>query len=187
MRAGMRRPNNERGRIMKKIITLIISLMLVTCLLAACGGGDPDPGTTPSGQSGEYTFTYKGTKLYIGMDAEEAVNALKDYLKGEPTVTASCAFEGNDYKYFYGSFYLCTGTLNGKDIVDAFWFVDDTITTDEGLAIGDSKEKVEQLYGSEGYNGINAYIFEGDPCWLTIILEGDMVSSIQYVYKGQLQ
>ncbi len=185
---------------MKKTLAVILALILVVAL-AACGnnGGNEKTTTTeaPASQgsaetvapvtSDDYSFTYKGVNIYIGQKADEAVEALKDYQKGEPTATASCAFEGDDYKYFYGSFYMCTGTLNGEDIVDAFWFVDDTVETGEGLAIGDGKDKVEELYGSDGFNGVNAYVLKGDLAWLTIILEGDSVSSIQYVYQGQLQ
>jgi hypothetical protein len=57
---------------------------------------------------------------------------------------------------------------------------DDTLSTPEGVAIGDSKEKVESTYGADGYNGINAYEYTKGDCKLTIIMENDLVSSIQY-------
>lgn len=187
---------------MKKIIALIISLAVVVSMAAACGDSSSRETTAATGDapvqtqadtSGSdsaepigYTFTYKGVKLYMDMDAEEAVEALKDYQKGEPNTTASCAFEGLDYEYFYGSFYMCTGTLNGRDLVDNILFMDDTISTDEGLSIGDSKEKVEELYGADGFNGINAYQYKEEPCWLTIIMDstGETVESIMYGYKN---
>ena len=152
-------------------------------LLAACGGTSDSKETTAAASGGKtegYTFTYKGTTLYMGQDASvlEKLGDYKDYSE-----TPSCAFEGNDKQYYYGSFYVCVGTLNGKELIDNIWFADDTVETDEGLCIGDSKDKVEELYGADGFNGINAYVYEKDGHKLTIIINSDEVSSIQYGYN----
>ena len=183
---------------MKNKFILLITACLTVMALAACGSSSQTAQTTTAASQGgseqtqtqaaqtgdEYSFTYKGVTVALNQDGQAATDSLKDYQKGEPTVTASCAFEGEDYQYYYGSFYMNTGTLNGQEIVDYIGIVDDTVATVEGLSIGDSKDKVEQLYGSEGYNGINAYIMNKGHGELTIIIKDDSVDSIQYTFKN---
>ena len=70
--------------------------------------------------------------------------------------------------------------VGDQDRVNMVVLCDDTLSTPEGLAIGDSKEKVESTYGADGYNGVNAYVYTQGDCTLTIIMENDKVSSIQY-------
>ncbi len=182
---------------MRKLICIILLLCL---LLAACGEADPGPGTqgsndstvsstdsTPSGtQSGSstpvasgYVFSYQDVSIQMNAAAGDIIKSL-----GEPkgyTEEASCAFDGLDKTYYYGSFYLQTYPLEGIDYVYRLWIVEDSVATPEGLYIGAPQAMVEQLYGSEGYNGTNAYILIKDTCKLTVILTDGAVSSIQYI------
>ena len=183
---------------MKNKFILLTAVCVCAFALAACGGsGSSDSTTTaaagqtqtagdqsaPSdnGQASGYVFTYKGVQIYAGEDASviDQLGEYKDYSE-----SASCAFEGMDKQYFYGSFYVTTGTLKDQEFIANYWFVDDTVETDEGLCIGDSQDKVEEIYGADGYNGTNAYIYDKDNCELTIIIEDGMVSSIQYAYNS---
>jgi len=181
-----------------KIIILLVACMTVIAL-AACGSSNSGKETTaqtepaasgtaadttaPAAEDKGFTFTYKGVTVYITQDSAEAVDSLKEFQSGEPTQIPSCAFEGFDYQYFYGSFYMFCGTLNGKEIVDNISLIDDTVSTEEGLSIGDSKAKVEELYGAEGFDNVNAYVYDKGHCELTIIIKDDEVYSIQYQYK----
>lgn len=181
---------------MKNKFILLAAICICVFALAACGGDSGNKNTTvatqPGGQSSTsqapsnsgtasgYVFTYKGVQIYAGEDASviEQIGEYKDYSE-----SASCAFEGMDKQYFFGSFYITTGTLSGNEFIANYWFVDDTVETDEGLCIGDSQDKVEQIYGADGFNGTNAYIYDKDDCELTIIIEDGSVSSIQYAYN----
>ena len=181
---------------MKKKFLILALACICAFSLAACGGSKETDTTTAAAQdttqaggsdttaasSGSgYVFTYKGVDIYAGEDASviDSLGEYKDYSESQ-----SCAFEGLDKQYFYGSFYVTTGTLNGQEFIANYWFVDDTVETNEGLCIGDAQDKVESLYGADGYNGTNAYIYTKDNCELTIIMDGDSVSSIQYAYKN---
>lgn len=186
---------------MKNRFILAAAVCICIFALAACGGSDNKETTkTPQGQgqtqgqdqqttgqapsssgASGFVFTYKGVEIYAGEDASviEELGEPKDYSE-----SMSCAFEGMDKQYFYGSFYITTGTLKGHEFIANYWFVDDTVETDEGLCIGDSQDKVEQIYGADGFNGSNAYIYDKDDCELTIIIEGGTVSSIQYAYNN---
>ena len=171
---------------MKKILTLMIVLAMVFAM-AACGGTQP---ATPSGDAGETTqatvgqktpdfvFEYKGTEITLHADARPILEKL-----GEPvkyTESASCAFDGLDKSYYYGSFYLETYPQCGGEWDYGWWFADDSVTTEEGIYIGSTQADVEKAYGAENYNGTNAYVVARGDGTLTVILENGAVSSIQY-------
>ena len=171
---------------MKKIFALILALTMILCL-AACGG-EPAPETTAPVSGGDvapvtpdassWKYTVQGEDIMMHADAAPILEAL-----GEPvsyTEEASCAFTGLDKTYYYGGFYLQTYPIGEKDYVYAAWLVDDSSTTPEGIYIGATQAEVEAAYGTEGFNGSNAYILTGTTSTLTIILDGGVVSSIQY-------
>lgn len=171
---------------MKKILTLMIAILMVFAM-AACGG---DQTAAPSGNGGETTqategqkepgfaFEYKGATITLHADAKPILEKL-----GEPvkyTESASCAFDGLDKSYYYGSFYLETYPQCGGEFVYGWWFADDSVTTEEGIYIGSTQEDVEKAYGTENYNGTNAFVVTRGEGTLTVILENGVVNSIQY-------
>ena len=171
---------------MKKIFALILALTMVLTL-AACGGetapettapvsgGDVAP-VTPDASSWKYTV--RGVDVLMHAEAAPILEAL-----GEPvsyTEEASCAFTGLDKTYNYGGFFLQTYPIGDKDYIYSVWLMDDSSTTPEGIYIGATQAEVEAAYGTEGFNGSNAYIMPGTTSTLTIILTDGVVSSIQY-------
>ena len=190
---------------MKKIICLLIAAVLAAGILTACGddakstketegtttaavGNEttataaPQEGTEDAEAADQYTFVYKGTNISVKADAAPILEVL-----GEPksyTEETSCAFDGLDKNYTFTSFILTTYPDGELDRVNSVTLLDDTVNTKDGICIGDSKEKVEEVYGAESFDGIHAYIMEEDggdgDARLTIILDGDKVSSIQY-------
>ena len=186
---------------MKKILTLILVLTMVLTM-AACGGSEAPAGTpgtnegntntpadsTPAGeQVGQtpdagteetYSFDYKGVKLELYADAAPVIAAL-----GEPTKyseSASCAFDGLDKNYYYGNLDLDTYPEGDKDRIYGWWFADDTLTTAEGIYIGATQADVEAAYGTDSFNGTNAYVIKKGEGNLTIIMKDGVVNSIQY-------
>ena len=168
----------------KKWMVLLLGVMTAAMLaLSACGSnGGGDDGGGVVGDTGAsapgYSFNYNGTEISMKSPAAPILDALgeaKNYAE-----ETSCAFEGLDKIYFYGSFYLYTYPQGDEDFVNMVELVDDTVTTEEGVSIGDTKEKVEEVYGADSYNGINAYILKSGETTLTIIMNNDKVSSIQY-------
>lgn len=173
---------------MKKILTLMI-VMTMLLSMAACGttqssnptgGNDKSQATVGTNDPG-FAFEYKGTKITLHADAKPILAAL-----GEPvkyTESASCAFDGLDRSYYYGSFYLETYPQCGGEYVYGWWFADDSVSTEEGIYIGSSQADVEKAYGTDGYNGTNAFVINRGEGILTVILEGGIVTSIQYAIK----
>lgn len=167
---------------MKKLIAILLAVSMLFCF-AACqpteNTGNPDSqGNTDDPAQDSYSFTYNGTKIALHAPAAEIVAAL-----GEPksySESTSCAFDGLDKTYDYGSFCLTTYPIGDKDYISGWWFVDDLVSNDENICIGSSKADVEAAYGTEGFNGINSYTVQKGSGKLLIIMKDDAVSSVQY-------
>ncbi|MBE6934096.1 MAG: hypothetical protein E7462_03500 [Ruminococcaceae bacterium] len=162
---------------MKKLIALMMAVAMVLCFAACDNGTAPDTqGTVPAEKS--FTFTYQGTEITFGAPAEPILAALGE--EKTYTESASCAFEGLDKTYGYGSFYLTTYPMDGKDYIYAWYFVDDMVENEEGIHIGSTQAEVEKAYGKDGFNGTNSYTMKKGNGMLVILLENELVSSIQY-------
>ena len=165
---------------MKKIITLLLAALMLVSLCACGDDGSADP-TTPQGPTPNengFVLNYKGQQLRIHADFAPILAAL-----GQPVTyneSSSCAFDGLDKTYYYGNLYIDTYPVGDKDYIYDFWFADDSISTAEGIYIGATKAQVEAAYGTECFNGNNAYIITKADESLTIILEDGVVTSIQY-------
>ena len=185
---------------MKKIIALILALTAVFGLCACGETAEQTPSTEAQPQVQETTlpetppvetdapetvpadedfvFTYNGIDIEMNAHADGIIDAL-----GEPksyTEEASCAFEGLDKTYYFGPFYLQTYPMDGVDYIYCLWIVDDSVETPEGLYIGAPQSAVEEALGAESFNGSNAYIVTTGNSRLSVIIDGGVVSSIQY-------
>ena len=186
---------------MKRILILMLALSVLLGL-CACGSSAPanegssaivqnndapkadapaDEGDVtddaPAAAAG-FVFTANGVDISMNAPAADILATL-----GEPksyTEQASCAFEGLDKTYFFGSFYLQTYPGTEGDCVYSLWLVDDTVTTAEGIYIGSSQQEVENAYGADTFDGANSFTVTKGDSILTIILENGVVSSIQY-------
>ena len=157
-----------------------IALFTVAALLLLCFAGCQEAPVAPTEPAvEEYSFTYKGTEVTLNALAGPIVTAL-----GEPftySETTSCAFDGLDKTYGYGSFYVQTYPKDGQDYIYGFWFVDDLVANAEGIALNSPQRDVDNIYGTEGFNGSNAYVMTKGNGKLTIIVTDGIVESIQYV------
>ena len=164
---------------MKKLIAILLTLILMLGLAACTTTPDtPDQPQSKDPVQDSYSFTYNGKKVALHAPMSEVIAALgkeKSYSE-----SASCAFEGLDKTYGYGSFYIQTYPVGDKDYVFGVWFADDSVTTDEGVYVGMTQADVEAAYGAESFNGTNAYVMTKGKSTLTVILTDGAVSSIQY-------
>lgn len=125
-----------------------------------------------------YTFIYKDTVIEIDAPADPILQQL-----GEANAyfeAASCAFNGLDKMYTYGSFELDTYPLEDKDYVSMVLFKDDAIATTEGVSIGDSVEKIAETYGEDSDIENGMIVYKKDGMKLCFIVEDGSVSSIEY-------
>lgn len=179
---------------MKKISILLITVLMTACMLVGCGGSDNkdtenkgNQGTTNNETNNQnnkeentsYVFKLKGTDVQI--NAEMA--PIYDKLGKEDSYfeSNSCAFQGLDKVYTYGSVVIQTYPMNEVDYVYSIELKDDTVETPEGIYIGASKADVEKAYGAPSSQTDVAYIYVQGESQLNIMFDGDSVSSIVYV------
>lgn len=125
---------------------------------------------------GNYTFDANGVELIPGDPFDPGILPEPVSVYQVP----SCAIEGTDNLYNYGSFELTAFDDGTSELIYSILLTDPNITTTEGLALGDSVQKVTEIYG-EGYTQEgNAYVYTGDAEILYIIVQGDYVASIEY-------
>lgn len=186
---------------MKKVLAMTMAAALL--LLAGCGDSERvisgevvnvttgsqiqeeagEPESLPSSQQEQttavkgYVFVTGGVTVEMDGDMAPVLAAL-----GEPASyfeAASCAFEGLDKIYTYNGFEIDTYPAQDTDLVSAVILKDDSVTTAEGICIGDSLEKLLAAYG-EGNRENGMLVYEKDGMKLCFILQDDSVISIEY-------
>ncbi|MHB8963597.1 MAG: hypothetical protein ACYC5K_10650 [Saccharofermentanales bacterium] len=169
---------------MKKagIILLAVILLMTGCTGA---GGDSSGASADASSSGsgmdDTGFVFVSGGALIAMHAPAA--AILDQL-GEPKEyfeAPSCAFQGIEKTYVYTSFSLYTYELEGADHVASIVILDDSITTKEGVSIGDPLSKVTSVYGDGFVKSVGLYTYETKTMKLNFIVADDSVTSIEYV------
>lgn len=195
----------------RKTAAALLALVTIMALLAGCGSSENNIGSgakdqiasgsqsgsgnqgssgteNQGGQNGTqkgYVFTYKDVTISMDAEAAPLVAAL-----GEPNSyfeAASCAFEGLDKMYTYSGFELDTYPTGDKDFVSAVVLKDDSVATPEGVVIGDSKSKLESVYGTASSTTDTLAVYEKDGMELRFILSGDSIVSIEYMSGAALQ
>lgn len=191
---------------MKKAISLILILMMILSL-TACGSDEVSeeqmitraaqeveetavpaaaeetqavtPAETQVSAAGEarcYNFTVDGVTLIPGTPFDPSVLPEADSVYEVP----SCAIEGTDNLYNYGTFELTAFDDGTGEVIYSILLIDPNTTTPEGLALGDSLEKMTELYGDGYVQEGSTYSYTGDGQILHIIAQGDNVASIEF-------
>lgn len=161
----------------KSIIAVILMSMLV---FVGCGSKEkaPDTSSDANAEAKGYVMTVQGTDVAVNAPMAPIVDALGEadkYFESE-----SCAFQGLDKVYTYGSVVITTYPEDGKDYVYSIELKDDTVTTKEGAYIGMAKADVVSAYGTATNETEVALVYEKDACQLAFILEDGLVKNITY-------
>ena len=170
---------------MKKLSLLLAVTMLAATLLVGCGGDDSSSDSSANSSTSQdkaydgFSFELKGEKVELNAEMAPLVDALGDadnYFESE-----SCAFQGLDKVYTYGSVVITTYPENEVDYVYSIELKDDTVETAEGVYIGASKDDVITAYGDGAEDTGSALIYTKGESQLNFMLNGDVVSSIVYL------
>ncbi len=94
----------------------------------------------------------------------------------------SCAFEGLDKEYTYDHYVVTTYPEGGTDKVKTVYFLDSEAQTTEGVKIGDTYEKMVEVYGSDYENADNQYTYTKGKTQIIFLVEEDSISDITYNY-----
>lgn len=170
----------------KRFLTIVAALTIASCSLAGCGSEDNKSTTTaPSNNSSVsheakgYIFEVNGVKVGMDMEADPIIKAL-----GEPTnyfEAASCAFEGLDKMYGYGSYEVDTYELDKKDYISGVIFKDDMVSTKEGISIGNTKDDMIKAYGEGFKEEQGMLVYEKEGTKIKFVLdENNEITSITY-------
>jgi hypothetical protein len=158
---------------MKKLFLIILALML----LAGCSKAE-NTSTKPGGEAKGYAFETKGVTIAMHSEIAPILKSLgkeKDYFEAK-----SCAFPGLEKTYTYNGFELHTYESNGKDMVAAVIFLDDTVSTKEGIALNSSLNDVIKAYGDKYVKNLGLYTYTKDKSKIAFLVENDKVTSIEY-------
>ena len=178
---------------MRKLIAMLALLVLVTAL-TACGSdaelnedlvitrGTEATEAAEAAQAEEiteakiYRFLAEGVELVPGADFDPA--ALPE--AASVYTVPSCAIEGTDNVYNYETFEVTAFDYGAGEQIYLIYIIDPNITTPEGLALGDSLDRMLELYGDSYERAGSAYEYSNEGTMLSIIVQGDTVASIEY-------
>lgn len=172
------------------LMALAICMAFVGC--EDTSGGDVVIGGNGNGNNGgeneagqTYAFVYNNVKITPNDLVDPLIAALgSDYTYYE---SPSCAYTGMDKCYLYQGFSIYTYPDDkGVDHVLQVILTDDSLSTPEGLIIGDTAQRVVELYGNNYTESDGSYAYTLGKTRLMIIMKNDRVQSIQYGYTDAL-
>ena len=170
---------NEKQTVKKWSRVFLCQLLAaLICLLTACGGTSTDQnGTTVSGTQNKadgFALTVAGVEIVPGMILPAMPEADAVYS------AASCAIEGLDKTYTYGSIVISTQDDGKTERVTGLTIMDDGAATGEGITIGDSAERVKAVYGEPASQSENVWRYLRGKTALRMLFREGMVTSIVY-------
>ena len=167
---------------MKRITRWLTVLLAVACLMSiiACNKDEEKNG----GNDDVFGFAVDGVKAIPGAKAADVLAALASR---SPTVSAkgSClgGVDGEDVNYVYAGFRIQTFRLQEGDANEEIrWitFTDDSVKTEEGIAIGATVEAVKQAYGEPTKTTGSTLIYRRGKTELRFETRGGAVNGISY-------
>ena len=134
----------------------------------------------PSGESlaDVFDFYFRGATIVLNQNMTEVLDAL-----GEPAgirQTPSCAFDGYDRIFGFGAINIHTYPVGDEDFVQIISIRDDSITTRNGIRLGDSWDRVLDAYGSDYVQDFSIFTFTRGNTELSFFVDDGMVVEITY-------
>lgn len=161
----------------KKLITVLLAAMLVFAF-TACNNKAVDTSSEDNGnisKVSEFSFVVDGVTVTPGkiMPTEKLP---------EPQAVSkvpSNAFEGTDDVYFFGDYEITAHIEGGENEVYSVYFINSSVSTAEGLSLGDTREKMVELYGENYQANDKECIYKGEKTELCVIVQDNIVISIE--------
>lgn len=168
---------------MKKIIAFMLAALMLFAL-CACGetpseDKTAEPEVTVEKNYNKLFYQSGDVKFGIGDDAEEIMDKL-----GEPMGTfesASCAYQGSDYFFYYDGFEIMANDFGGTLIITGITVDDDTVQIPQGVKIGMDIEEALSLMDVDHADNGSVYKFtEGSTILRIRAGEDGTVAAIEY-------
>ena len=180
---------------MKKLVLLMG--LAASMVLTACGGseekvisGEVNNVVTESAQAEEvqtestqadvngYVFVSEGVTIEVDGEAQAYVDGMSEPVSVYES--PSCAFGDLDKIHTYSGFEMDTYSMEGVDYVSAIIFLDDSVSTVEGVAIGATVEDVKAAYGEPTTEESTIFTYEKDEMKLCFLIKDNSVVSVEY-------
>ncbi len=173
---------------MKKIILGVVCVVVliggIFLLTLGHGTSEQEEGskeTTGEKKEVNISLNYMGANVTPG----KYFNEKSVEKEAKKSVLPSCAFAGNDTVFTYDNMEMMTNQQNDKLLIYSIFFIDDTVETNEGVKIGDSKNKMIEVYGTDYVDDISlcTYTDKGGKIILNFQIENDTITGIEYRLK----
>ena len=125
-----------------------------------------------------YLFEAGGIQIGMHEYAEGVLAALGDadaYYE-----TPSCAFQGMDKQDTEGGYMLKTYEDQGLDYVYDIYFLDESVSTPEGIHIGSTVEEMIGIYGDGYTEDFGMYIYVKERSKLQFLVMDGVITSVDY-------
>lgn len=171
---------------LKKNLSLSIAVLLMLCVVAACGGEPAAAAPTGAFSEKDLGIEVGGKVYYLREDSAALLAALGDGYEYSEMV--SCVYDGKDKTYAYPGITVNTVPVDGKDVTEMITLTGDTYATLRGAKVGDALSTLTELYGVDYFDdGYITYSTTNDPSdiqaeRIQFEFAGDAVITI-YIYS----
>ena len=129
----------------------------------------------------DYRFMVNGAEIAVGARVDEVINKIGKY--DALDTSPSCAIDGTDEIYIYKGFRIIAHKSENSHIISSIEITNDTVSTPEGIKIGEDENQVIKIYGDGFERQGERMIYEGATSRLSIGIRNNKVSSIRYIAK----
>ena len=156
---------------MKRFISLALLLAMLVCFVGCDGGSETK----------SYLFKSGDVEIKVGGDANAAVSELGEAQNVVETPSCGGGAEP-DREYTYAGFKFNTVNENGVNKIVKIVLTDDSVSTPEGISIGDGREAVIETYGADyTENASGTLVYTDGVSQLMFGITDGSVSAIHYV------
>ena len=156
---------------MNRFVSFALACLLIVCFVG-CDGGEG---------AKNYVFLSNGVEIKVGGDANAAVSALGEAQNLVETPSCGGGAEP-DREYTYAGFKFNTVNENGVNKIVKIVLTDDSVSTPEGISIGDGREAVIETYGEDfDENASGTLVYTDGVSQLMFGITDGSVSAIHYV------
>lgn len=177
---------------MKKVLAVIVAIIVIVAIGVGVyfftkGGSEETnasaENTVNTAEANESTIKL----IYEGKDMTPGAVFSRDIFGQEQSYSEvpSCAGQGTDKVYNYGSYEITAYQEGNEEKIYSVYFIDDQISTTEGVKISDDSSVMFEKYGDNYEQTGNQYKYTSGSVELSFIVENDFITSITYTLVVQ--
>ena len=163
------------------MIVILLLIILVLAILVVCNKDKiiPTSATKSTTEESQKSFSIK----FNGIDVTPGEKFEENKISEEANLSEipSCAFDGVDKVYTYSNVEITVADVDKVPTVYSVYFINENISTDEGIKISDTKDLMIEKYGKNYDNSLsNVYEYTKGNVILSFIVENDIITGIEY-------